>query len=120
MNKSTALILLGGSVREAAEQLNLSTQAVHKWAEKGSMPRPICDRVLAHLVRRALRRDAKLRRSLEAHLPVDALADVMALPTPKPHKPKPKPKRKTKALPRPKAKARASTRQPPLHLAVNA
>lgn len=51
--------------------LNLSTQAVSKWAEMGSMSRPVCDRVLAHWVREACKRDASLRKLL--HLPADAL-----------------------------------------------
>ena len=71
VDKATAINLLGGTVRSAATQLNLSTQAVRKWPDAGCMARIVCDRVLAHLVREAIRKDPALRTQLR--LPADAL-----------------------------------------------
>jgi hypothetical protein len=71
VEKATAINLLGGSVRSAATRLNVSTQAVRKWNEKGCMARLVCDRVLAHVVREAIKKEPKLRKLLR--LPTDAL-----------------------------------------------
>lgn len=71
MEKRTAISLLGGSVRSAATKLNLSTQAVAKWEEEGPMSRPVSDKVLAHHLREACKRDPSVRKLLK--LPLDAL-----------------------------------------------
>jgi hypothetical protein len=71
MEKATAINLLGGTVRSAATLLNLSTQAVRKWPDEGCVARQVCDRVLAHVVREAIKKDPSLRTQLR--LPADAL-----------------------------------------------
>lgn len=53
MLKSKAIELLGGSIKEAAERIGVSYQAVDKWPDE--LPPRIADRVLAALARKHLK-----------------------------------------------------------------
>lgn len=63
MKRDTALALLGGTVAQAAQALNISHQAIYKWPTDKPLPRSTADRVLATRVRlnaEALRKESPL------------------------------------------------------------
>jgi hypothetical protein len=76
MLKTKAIELLGGTVKDAAHEIGISYQAVHKWPDV--LPKPIADRVVAAVARRLLPPEALGGEAAKVPGPVAAEASHAA------------------------------------------